>query len=70
MSNVLSSLFGKKPKLKQVVVEPEKVQAGAGDSAQRESLERLAKLRRATMASNIQAPANIKRNRLGAGGIN
>ena len=70
MSGVISSLFGKKPKLTQTVVEPEKVQSGAGDAAANDVMVRLAKLRRATMASNIQAPANIKRNRLGAGGIN
>jgi len=67
MSNVISSLFGKAPRAPRVMAAAaEPVTRDQTEGTRDELLRRMAKLRRATLTSELSNP-NIKRKTLGAG---
>lgn len=62
----MSNLFGKAPKVPTPSPTAIKVNQGQSIRAQDDTLTRLAKMRRATIASELTTP-NVKRKQLGAG---
>jgi hypothetical protein len=66
MSSVLSSLFGGQPQMPKTVLTPQTVEKQQAEYSRDEVLARLAKLRRATLVSDLSQP-NVKRKMLGAG---
>lgn len=66
MTSVLSSLFGKAPKMPRPSPAPVKVDEKQAIMSRDKILKRLAKLRRATITSELTQP-NIRRKQLGAG---
>lgn len=64
----MSGWFGRKQSAPQIVAQPTPVTQVKADIERDELLKRLAKLRRATLVSQLSQP-NVKRRTLGAGAI-
>ena len=62
----MGNMFGKSPSIPRPSPAAVKVDQGQSVRARDDALKRLAKMRRATMASELTTP-NVKRKQLGAG---
>lgn len=66
MSNIISNIFGKRPKNPVQITQPRQISGENADISADAIRERYAKLQRATMTSQL-TEANLKRKTLGAG---
>ena len=66
MTSALSGLFGKPPDTPAVTPPPTQITGKQTESTRDEVLRRLAKIRRATVTSELSSP-NVKRKMMGAG---